>query len=125
MGRVQVDGAVRYVSPVTARLFSKIGSEALGLSSGEVLAPIEGVADWRDLQYQAAGQARTLEPSACPTGAAAAAAVLGMTTQRRVEVVRPCPSSPTNTGVTCPQEYLESILSERVSECVSTGGLFH
>lgn len=43
MGKVRPDGgAVRYVSPVTARLFSKAGSQALGLHDGEVLAPLAG-----------------------------------------------------------------------------------
>lgn len=40
-------GPVRYVSPVTVRLFSKLGStahQALGLSNGEVLAPLSGTA---------------------------------------------------------------------------------
>lgn len=40
MGGLEAEGAVRYVSPVTARLFSKEGSAALGLP-GEVLVPLE------------------------------------------------------------------------------------
>lgn len=116
MGRVPADGAVRYVSPVTARLFSKMGSEILGLSSGEVLAPIEGMSHgaphWRD--SQSAGPATNAFDTGGSTGEGDNAAVAAR--QRYVEVVRPCPTSPTSNGVTCPQEYLESILKERVSE---------
>lgn len=116
MGRVPADGAVRYVSPVTARLFSKMGSEILGLSSGEVLAPIEGMSHgaphWRD--SQSAGPATNASDTRGSSGEGDSATVGAR--QRHVEVVRPCPASPTSNGVTCPQEYLESILKERVSE---------
>ena len=113
MGRVQVDGAVRYVSPVTARLFSRAGSEILGLSSGEVLAPMDA-SDWRDQHNQASGPAPSFEPAgyqACTESGGRGA----MARHRQVEVVRPCATPPANVGVTCPQAYLESILRERVS----------
>lgn len=105
MGTAQtLDGAVRYVSPVTARLFSGAGhSEILGVSAGEVLAPME--ADW------VRGQAPAL-------GSSADQAASGMMArqQRQVEVVRPCPASPTpDFEGTSPQAYLEVILVERVS----------
>lgn len=114
MGRVQVDGAVRYVSPVTARLFSRAGSEILGLSSGEVLAPMNA-SDWRDQHHQASGPAPSLESAgyqACTESGGHGV----VARHRPVEVVRPCAAPPANVGVTCPQAYLESILRERVSE---------
>lgn len=126
MGRAEVDGTVRYVSPVTARLFSKMGSEILGLSTGEFLAPMEGVANWLDQQHQHPGPTPPIEPGGYSVGAGAmgaAAAVSSpggagaggaMARQRHVEVVRPCPTSPTTSGAVCPQDYLESILAERV-----------
>ncbi len=113
--------AVRYVSPVTARLFSKAGhSEALGLSAGEVLAPIE--ADWRHHQ-QSSGQAPAVGGGAAAEGHQAAgssfAGGMAMMQQRHVEVVRPSAASPVPSvdGVTSPQAYLELILRERVRVC--------
>eukprot|EP00752_Nemacystus_decipiens_P006678 g6005.t1 len=132
MAAQSFDG-VRYVSPVTARLFSKAGhSEVLGLSAGEVLAPIE--ANWRDTRQQS-GQAPSLEAAAAegeeeeeeeeedeeekedqeaapppPTMAGGLAMQ-----QRQVEVVRPSAASPVPSveGMTSPQAYLELILFER------------
>lgn len=120
MGRAQGHDAVRYVSPVTARLFSKAGhSEALGLSAGEVLAPIE--ADWRHRQ-QSSGQAPTVGGGAVAEGHQSAGSSFagGMAVQQRhVEVVRPSAASPVPSvdGVTSPQAYLEFILRERVRVC--------
>lgn len=129
MGRAQGFDGVRYVSPVTARLFSKAGnSEVLGLSAGEVLAPIE--ANWRDSR-QRSGQAPSFEEAAGegedeedddeeeeeeaapPPGMAGGLAIQ----QRQVEVVRPSAASPVPSveGMTSPQAHLELILIERVS----------
>lgn len=117
MGRAQGFDGVRYVSPVTARLFSKAGhSEVLGLSAGEVLAPIE--ANWRD-HRQRSGQAPTLEEAAGEEEEAAPPPMAGgMAMQHRhVEVVRPSAASPVPSveGLTSPQAHLELILLERVS----------
>jgi len=117
MGRANVHDAVRYVSPVTARLFSKAGhTEALGLSAGEVLAPIE--ADWRHHQ-QSSGQAPTVGGGAAAEGHQTAGSTFAggvAMQQRHVEVVRPSAASPVPSvdGVTSPQAYLELILRERV-----------
>lgn len=141
MGRAQGFDGVRYVSPVTARLFSKAGhSEALGLSAGEVLAPIE--ANWRDSR-QRSGQAPSLQQQAASGGgeededdeddeeeeeedeeeeAAPPPLMAGGLAmhQRQVEVVRPSAASPVPSveGMTSPQAHLELILFERVSEAV-------
>lgn len=119
MGRIQVDGAVRHVSPVTARLFSKVGSEALGISSGEVLVPMatasSAASGWKQGSRHVHEEATASEQTAClrQTSLQRTKSNPGAR-ERRVEVVRPC-SSPPVKGVTCPHAYLESILSERVS----------
>lgn len=134
MGRVDADsGAVRYVSPVTARLFSKMGSEILGLSSGEVLAPMAGMSSreggggggpagdagvWRahpppDQRSGGVPGEQTWETAQHQQQYTVGIGAL----ERRVEVVRPYSTSPVN-GVTCPHAYLESILRERVSGLV-------
>ncbi|CAM9217086.1 unnamed protein product [Scytosiphon promiscuus] len=119
MGRAQViDGAVRYVSPVTARLFTRAEhSQVLGLSAGEVLAPMQH-ADQRYQNQQhprSPGEAPAEEPAAAATAAAGGVA----RQERQVEVVVTCPASPVPSieGVMSPQAYLEAILSERGYDC--------
>lgn len=118
MGRAQGFDGVRYVSPVTARLFSKAGhSEVLGLSAGELLAPIE--ADWRDRDHrQRSGQAPSREAAGEEEQAAPPLMPGQLVQQRHVEVVRPSAVSPVPSveGLTSPQAHLELILLERVSE---------
>lgn len=114
-----MDCAVRYVSPVTARLFAKMGSEALGISSGEVLAPMasmsRGASGWRHVSQGQQSEGKAQDPPVDSKGQSKQRTGGGVgVRERRVEVVRPC-STPLVNGVTCPQRYLESILQERVS----------
>lgn len=121
-------GTVRYVSPVTARLFSKNGPKALGLPSEEVLATraeIDGsrsggygggrhsAAAWRQAP-QGEGIAGIAESAPPPVDAGGGSEE---SRQHRVEVLRQYSISPVNgPAAMCPQSYLESILKERVSQ---------
>ncbi|CAM9181630.1 unnamed protein product, partial [Hapterophycus canaliculatus] len=122
MGRAQViDGAVRYVSPVTARLFTRAEhSQVLGLSEGEVLAPMQPAdTRYRHQQQQQRPRSPAEAPAEESTVAATAAAGEVGRQDGQVEAVVPCPASPVPSveGVTSPQAYLEAILSERGYDC--------
>ena len=121
MGRIEVGSAIRYVSPVTARLFSKTGPEVLGLT-GKVLVPVEeGPPAWRrqppseKAQHQKRQQMQRARRMNRPKAYGGAA-------QRSVEFVDSSPPSPTTDDVelTSPQMCFEAILRERVRYNSST-----
>lgn len=118
MGRVQVDSTVRHVSPVTARLFAKVGSEALGIWSSEVLLRVGATSSdehsSRKKTEDHLGEESQANPHDGFQELQKDAASGESEEERPVEVVQP-PSPPRTDRLICPQTYLESILQERVS----------
>lgn len=106
---------MRYVSPVTARLFSRAGhSEMLGLPPRDVLVPME--ADWLRGQQAPARIASSAAEDQAASSASVAATGMVPRNQSQAEVNRPfLASPPPDPEGTSPQAYLEVILVERVS----------
>lgn len=119
MGRVQVDSTVRHVSPVTARLFAKVGSEAFGIWSGEVrIRAGATTTDEHNSRIKTKDHLGEESQANQHDGLQASrkdAASGESDDDRLVEMIQP-PSPPRTDRMVCPQTYLESILEERVSK---------
>lgn len=111
MGGLEAEGAVRYVSPVTARLFSKEGSAALGLP-GEVFVPLE------EASPTAWGKHRSTTSQQIPQQQQGMMTTNSQGPGGGAFVINPAYSlsAPTDDeDVTSPQSCFEAILTERVS----------
>ncbi|CAM9364167.1 unnamed protein product [Choristocarpus tenellus] len=111
MGNNRAEGSVRYVSPVTARLFAKSGAVSLlGLNKGKIVAASCG----NGCSHKRAKQETPIQTIGCCSkcGMLQEDTVVMMAAGRKLEVVRQEFGSRFS-RVPCPQDYMAKLLRQR------------